>query len=235
MSDSKPKVLFILSSHGKLGDTGKPTGWWLSEFAHPYYELDPYCDITVASPAGGQAPLDPGSVEASKDDASATTFLNTKQDLWEKTNKLSSYKGKAKDFEAIFFVGGHGPMFDLATDEDSIALIKEFYEAGKIISAVCHGPAALINVKLNNGEHLLAKQAVTGFSNSEENTAGLSEKVPFLLETELNKASDGEYTKGDDWSPKVVSGRDGKLITGQNPQSAAAVGKAILHKLQEKK
>jgi len=127
-------------------------------------------------------------------------------------------------------------MFDLPTDKDSIALIKEFYESGKIVSAICHEPVAFLNVELSNGEHLLKDQPVTGFSNAEEEAVGLNQYVPFMLETELNKKSGGKYEKAPEpWGPKVCEGRGGKLLTGQNPASAAAIGRAILHKLQEKK
>lgn len=223
-----PKVLFVLTSHSKLGDTGKPTGWYLPEFAHPYEVLSEQVEIVVASPAGGEAPLDPSSVEASKEDSKSVKFLQTKDALWKKTNKLSSYLGHAKDFEAIFFVGGHGPMFDLATDSTSHALINEFYAAGKIVSAVCHGPAALAKVKLPNGKYLVDGQAVTGFSNDEEDAVQLSPYMPFMLEDALNEASGGKYVKADaPWAEKVVVAGDGRLITGQNPGSATGVGQAI--------
>jgi len=226
--DMAPKVLFVLSSHSKLGDTGKPTGWYLPEFAHPYEVLAPHVEIVVASPAGGEAPLDPSSVEASKDDAKAVHFLKTKEALWKNTKKLSDFLGHAKEFEAIFFVGGHGPMFDLATDETSHKLINEFFEDNKIIAAVCHGPAALTHVKLSSGGYLLDGQRVTGFSNTEEDTVQLTSAMPFKLEDALNKASGGHYEKAaSDWGEKVVVARDGRLITGQNPASATGVGQAI--------
>jgi len=213
-----------------MGSTGKKTGWYLPEFAHPYKVLQPHAEIVIASPAGGKAPLDPSSVEASKDDETSVSFLNTKQELWEKTEKLSSFLGRAKEFDAIFYVGGHGPMFDLATDSTSHKLINEFYAEKKIISAVCHGPAALAKVKLPSG-FLLAGQPVTGFSNSEENAVGLMEAMPFALEDEL-KAAGGKYEKTADWGAKVVVANGGKLITGQNPASATGVGEAILKAIQ---
>jgi len=222
-----PKVLIVLSSHDKLGNTGKPTGWYLPEFAHPYEILSPHVDITIASPLGGAAPLDPKSVEASKEDAVSVKFLNTKEALWKNTEKLSSFLGKADQFEAIFYPGGHGPMFDLATDETSHKLINEFYSHNKIISAVCHGPAALAYVKLADSSYLIADQPVAGFSNSEEDAVQLSSEMPFMLEDQLNKASGGKYVKADDWAPKVAIGRGGRLITGQNPASAGPVGQAI--------
>ncbi|KAG9232696.1 putative chaperone protein HSP31 [Amylocarpus encephaloides] len=222
-----PKVLFVLSSHDKMGNLDKPTGWYLPEFAHPYEALSGTVDITIASPKGGAAPLDPSSIEASKDDVVSQKFLKEKEILWKNTEKLSSFLGKAKDYEALFFVGGHGPMFDLATDETSHKLINEFYSHGKIISAVCHGPAALTHVKIPGGGYLLDGQAVTGFSNSEEIAVGLMDAMPFSLEDKLNEATGGRYVKADDWAAKVVVARDGQLITGQNPASAGPLGIAI--------
>lgn len=224
----QPKVLFVLTSHGQMGDTGKPTGWYLPEFAHPYEVLSPHVSITIASPAGGAAPLDPSSVEATKDDKVSVNFLNKNKALWEKTEKLEKFLGHAKEYEAIFFVGGHGPMWDLATDATSHELINEFYTHNKIVSAVCHGPAALTHVKLSSGGYLLDGQSVTGFSNAEEDAVGLTSVMPFKLEDALNTATGGKYVKAEkDWSPKVVSARGGRLITGQNPASASGVGEAI--------
>ncbi|EGP83149.1 uncharacterized protein MYCGRDRAFT_77354 [Zymoseptoria tritici IPO323] len=234
-----PKVLFVLSSHDQMGNTGKPTGWYLPEFAHPYYKLEGKADITIVSPAGGKAPLDPSSVEMFKEDAESQKFLKEKSALWENTEKLSDYIGKASQFDAIFYVGGHGPMFDLATDEKSHQLIREFYEAGKVVSAVCHGPAALAKVKLSDGSYLVNGAEVTGFSNTEEDQVQLSSVMPFMLEDELKK-NGGKYVKADEpWGAKVVSsGNHGKLLTGrgtiltgQNPNSAGPIGEAILKAL----
>ncbi|MCJ1391290.1 hypothetical protein MMC18_004153 [Xylographa bjoerkii] len=223
---SQPKVLFVLTSHSKLGDTGKPTGWYLPEFAHPYDVLAPHTHITIASPAGGEAPLDPSSID--KSDKSSTAFLENKEALWKQTEKLSSFVGRAKEFDAIFYVGGHGPMFDLATDETSHKVIREFYEAGRIVAAVCHGPAALVNAKLSDGSYLIGDSPVTGFSNDEEDAVGLTSAMPFQLETELNKNSGGHFQKAKEaWAEKVVIAKGGRLITGQNPASAKAVGEAI--------
>jgi len=223
-----PKVLFVLTSQDKLGNTGKPTGWYLPEFAHPYEVLEPHVQIVVASPKGGVAPLDPSSVEAFKSDASSTKFLNTKEELWKNTHKLESFLGHANEYEAIFFVGGHGPMFDLAKDVTSHKLINEFWARNKIVSAVCHGPAALAYVKLPSGQYLLSGQPVTGFSNSEEDQVGMSKEMPFLLEDQLNTASGGKFVKAEAaWGPKVVVSGDGRIITGQNPASAGPVGQAI--------
>ncbi|PMD62063.1 putative chaperone protein HSP31 [Hyaloscypha bicolor E] len=223
-----PKVLFVLTSHDKMGDTGKPTGWYLPEFAHPYEVLADHVQVVVASPNGGAAPLDPSSVEAFKGDASATKFLNTKEALWKNTHKLSEFIGHANDYEAIFFVGGHGPMFDLAKDETSHKLINEFWAHNKIVSAVCHGPAALAYVKLPSGQYLLSGQSVTGFSNAEEDQVGLSAAMPFMLEDQLNTASGGKFVKAAEaWGAKVVVSGGGRIITGQNPSSSGPLGQAI--------
>jgi len=224
---TQPKVLFVLTSHDTLGDSGLKTGWYLPEFAHPYEVLSPHLRIVVASPKGGEAPLDEASVEASKEDASSIKFLNTEQSLWKNTEKLSSLLGHAHEFEAIFFVGGHGPMYDLANDETSHKVINEFYAHNKVVSAVCHGPAALARVKLPNGEYLVQGQPVVGFTNAEEDAAQKSQFMPFMLEDELNKNSGGKFVKAAPWQPKVAVGRGGRLITGQNPASAAPVGQAI--------
>ncbi|KAJ5035577.1 uncharacterized protein L3040_008043 [Drepanopeziza brunnea f. sp. 'multigermtubi'] len=224
---SQPKILFVLTSHNKMGDTGKPTGWYLPEFAHPYEVLAPHTQITIASPSGGASPLDPASIEASQDDAASLKFLKEKEKLWTNTEKLSSFVGKAAEFDAIFFVGGHGPMWDLSQDATSHQIINEFASAGKIVSAVCHGPAALAHVRTPAGDYLLKDHAVTGFSTSEEDAVGLTQAMPFILEDQLKVASGGKYRKADgDWAPNVVV--SGKIITGQNPASASGVGEAIL-------
>jgi len=228
---SNLNVLFVLSSHDTLGATGKKTGWYLPEFAHPYYEISPYANITVASPKGGKAPLDPSSIENFKSDEPSVKFLSEEESLWTNTVKIAEFKGKSGDFDAIFYVGGHGPVFDLAVDQDSIDLIREFYENGKIVSAVCHGPAVFVNVKLSNGEHLLKDQPATAFSNFEEDAIGLSDAIPFLTETKIFEAG-GKYEKAAEaWQPHVAVGRGGKLITGQNPASAAPIAKEILKQL----
>ncbi|MCJ1473716.1 hypothetical protein MMC13_002367 [Lambiella insularis] len=223
---SQPKVLFVLTSHAKMGNTGKPTGWYLPEFAHPYEVLSPHAQITIASPAGGEAPLDPASID--KSDKVSAEFLEHKESLWKRTEKLSSFVGRAKEFDAVFYVGGHGPMWDLATNETSHQVIREFYESGRIVSAVCHGPAALVYAKLSDGSYLIGDSAVTGFSNDEEDAVGSTSAMPFKLEDELNKISNGHFQKAKDaFGEKVVIAKGGKLITGQNPASAKLVGEAI--------
>lgn len=181
----------------------------------------------MASPKGGEAPLDQGSVEAFKADPSSVEFHKTKSDVWKKTEKLSSFLGRSSEFAALFYPGGHGPMFDLATDADSIALINEFVAAGKPVAAVCHGPTVFTNVVLPSGRHLLEGKEVTGFSNVEEDQAQMTEFMPFLLESRIKEVG-GIYKKADEpWGELVLSVDGGKLITGQNPASAKATGEAI--------
>ena len=220
------KVLFVLTSHDDLGDTGEKTGFWLEEFASPYYTLkDAGVEVTLASPKGGQPPLDPKSAN---DDAQtdATRRFNgdsTAQQELAKTMKLAD--AKAVDYDAVFFPGGHGPLWDLYADADSISLIEQFAAADKPVAAVCHAPAVLLQAKLSNGEPLVKGKKVTGFSNSEEQAVGLTDVVPYLLEDEL-KALGGHYQKVDDWHELSVT--DGLLITGQNPGSSEAVAKDLL-------
>ncbi|KAJ9138244.1 Class I glutamine amidotransferase-like protein [Coniochaeta hoffmannii] len=197
------------------------------ELAHPYDVLTKAgVELTIASPKGGDAPLDPSSVEMFKSDAVATKFLQEKKALWQNTRKISDFLGKSDEFDAVFVPGGHGPMFDLAVDADSQRLIAEFAGKGKVVSAVCHGPAALVNVRLSDGKHLLEGKKVTGFSNVEEEQVGLTGSVPFLLEDELRKNAASYEAAAEPWGEKVVV--DGRLITGQNPASSKGVGEAIL-------
>ena len=219
----------ILTSHDQLGDTGKKTGFWLEEFAAPYYVFrDAGATITLASPKGGQPPLDPKSdapdaqtpaTERFKADTEANAQLAA-------THKLSEIDVAA--YDGVFYPGGHGPMWDLANDSDSIALIQDALAAEKPVAAVCHAPAALKNVKNADGTPLVKGKSVTGFSNSEEDAVGLSDIVPFLLEDTL-KEQGGEYSRGDDWAVHVVE--DGLLITGQNPASSEEAAKRLLAKL----
>ena len=165
-----------------------------------------------------------------KEDPSSQNFLANQTALWENTDKLSAYVGRADEFDALFVPGGHGPMFDLATDETSRKVIAEFASKGKVVAAVCHGPAAFVNVTLPDGSHLLQGKEVTGFSNAEEDTMKLSEYMPFLLETKLNEVSGGKFVKaGEQWGEKVVVA--GKVITGQNPASAHKVGEEVVKAL----
>ncbi|CCE29197.1 hypothetical protein E4U22_006676 [Claviceps purpurea] len=219
------KILVVLTSADKIVKLDKPTGWYLPELAHPYDVLAPKAEIVVASPKGGVAPLDPASVELFKDESSVR-FLKNNKDVWEKTTPLREFVGRAHEFDAIFYPGGHGPMYDLVSDADSIKLIEEFYAAGKPVAAVCHGPIVFRDVTIKGGEPLVKGRTVTGFTNVEEDQAQLTDAMPFLLEDELKKKG-AKFQKADEpWGEKVVV--DGHLITGQNPASAKAVGEAIL-------
>ncbi|KAJ5197912.1 ThiJ/PfpI family protein [Penicillium cinerascens] len=229
-----PKVLVVLTSANEIPSIQKPTGWYLPEFAHPYHVLHNKVSLTIASPKGGEAPLDPSSVEMFKDETSVN-FLNSQKALWKNTEKLSDMIPRVGEFDAIFYVGGHGPMFDLTEDPNSIKLIETFAAAKKPVSAVCHGPCVLLNPKGPSGKPLIAGAEVTGFSNVEEDQAQLSSAMPFMLETELAKVSGGHYVKAaEPWGEKVVVAKTevgGPLITGQNPASATGVGEALLKAL----
>jgi putative intracellular protease/amidase len=225
------KVLFVLTSHSELGNTGEKTGFWVEEFAAPYYVLaDEGVDITIASPKGGQPPVDPKS-EAADAQTAATKRFYADDVLIDKvahTYKIADVN--AADFDAVFYPGGHGPLWDLYSDTDSISLIQNFWSAGKPVAAVCHAPSALLNVKDENGDPLVKGKKVTGFTNSEEAAVHLTDVVPYLLEDEL-KAKGGEYSKGSDWGSYVV--QDGMLITGQNPASSAEAAKELLALLEK--
>ncbi|OTA55486.1 ThiJ/PfpI family protein [Hypoxylon sp. EC38] len=225
-----PKILIVLTSCGEIpGPDGKPvqkTGWYLPEFAHPYDILSPKCEIVIASPKGGEAPLDPNSLQPwIQQDSSSADFYNNKKSLWENTAKISDFLGRADEFDAIFFPGGHGPMFDLATDKDSIALISEFWSKGKVTAAVCHGPVAFVNVKLPSGESLLKGKDVSAFTSAEEDSVGMSKYMPFVLEDKIKETGANFKKASEPWAPTVCVA--GKLITGQNPASAKGVGEAI--------
>ena len=220
------KILMVLTSHDKLGDTGNKTGFWLEEFAAPYYVFkDAGAEITLASPKGGQPPLDPSSdaddaqTEATKrfksDDAAQKELANTEV--------LSSVS--ADGFDAIFYPGGHGPLWDLAEDKASINLIESFAASDRPVGAVCHAPAVFKHTKGTDDKPLVSGKTVTGFTNTEEEAVGLTDVVPFLVEDML-KANGGQYEKGADWASFVL--RDGKLVTGQNPASSTAAAQEIL-------
>lgn len=225
------KVLIILTSHSELGNTGKKTGFWIEEFAAPYYVLaDAGAEITLASPKGGQPPIDPKSDEPDAQ-TDATKRFKADADLKEKlsqTVKLSEIN--AEDFDAVFYPGGHGPLWDLANDEKSITLIQDFISSNKPVALVCHAPGALIKVKNADEEPLVKGKEVTGFSNSEEDAVQLTDVVPFLLEDEFKKLG-GNYTKGPDWGSYVK--KDGLLITGQNPASSEEAAKVLLELLKK--
>lgn len=224
------EIVFVITSHDRLGDTGHKTGVWIEEFATPYYILkDKGVNITLASPKGGQPPIDPKSHEADfqtpatvrfdKDEATKTAFANTQ--------KLETIN--ESDFDAVFYPGGHGPLWDLAEDKNSIALIEAFYNNAKPVGAVCHAPAVLKHTKNADGTPLVKGKNVTGFTNGEEDAVQLTQIVPFLVEDML-KANGANYSKAADWTPHAVA--DGHLITGQNPASSEQVATLLLEKLQ---
>lgn len=223
-------ILMVLTSHDQLGNTGEKTGFWLEEFAAPYYTfLDAGANITLASPAGGQPPLDPKS---DSDDAQTAATERFKDDpdaqkALANTHKLADMN--VDQFDALFYPGGHGPLWDLAESKESIALIESFDRAQKNMGFVCHAPGVLRHVKDINGEPLIKGRRVTGFSNSEEDAVGLSTIVPFLLEDEFKQLG-AHYEKGDDWGSYIIE--DGRLITGQNPASSEASAEALLKRLQ---
>lgn len=219
----------VLTSHDKLGDTGQKTGFWLEEFASPYYVFkDAGAAITLASPKGGQPPLDPKSAEKDFQTAATVRFNNDKEARAALANTVRLNTVSADDYDALFYPGGHGPLWDLAEDRDSIALIEAMYGQGKPVAAVCHAPCVFRHTRSMDGKPLVLDKSVTGFSNSEESAVGLSEIVPFLVEDELNRLG-GIYTKAADWQPHVVCDRN--LITGQNPASSESAARALLTRL----
>ena len=225
------KILMVLTSHDQLGNTGKKTGFWLEEFAAPYYAFkDAGAEVTLVSPKGGQPPLDPKSDEPDAQTAATRRFKadDAAQQALAHTGKLADVSAKA--FDAVFYPGGHGPLWDLAQDANSIRLIEDMAAAGKPVVAVCHAPGVLREVKGANGKSFVDGKKVTGFTNSEEAAAKLTDVVPFLVEDMLVERG-GEYSKGADYQPHVVT--DGTLITGQNPASSEPAARALLRQLAE--
>lgn len=223
------KILMVLTSHDQLGDTGKKTGFWLEEFAAPYYVFkDAGADITLASPKGGQPPLDPSSDTQDAQTEATDRFKSDAdaQKVLANTDVLSSID--ADGFDAIFYPGGHGPLWDLAEDADSTRLIETFANSDRPVGAVCHAPAVFKHPKGADGKPLVSEKTVTGFTNTEEEGVGLTDVVPFLVEDML-KANGGSYEKGDDWASFVVT--DGKLVTGQNPASSEEAARKLLELL----
>jgi putative intracellular protease/amidase len=228
--DKEMNVLFVLTSHDKLGDTGKKTGFWVEEFASPYYSLlDQGVKITVATPKGGAAPIDPSSdgPDAATEDTDRFNKDTAAQEIIANTKVLAAMN--PDDFDAVFYPGGHGPLWDLVNDTNSIALIEKFNAQEKPIAFVCHAPAVLRDVKATDGKSLVKGKKVTGFSNSEEAAVGLTEVVPLLLEDML-KANGASYSSGDDWAPYAL--QDGNLITGQNPASSKLVAEKLFESLK---
>ncbi|CAM3952574.1 Putative intracellular protease/amidase [Pedobacter westerhofensis] len=220
------KILFVVTSHDQVGDTGKKTGLWVEEFAAPYYHLlDQGVDITIASPKGGSTPIDPKSEEPESSTADTKRYYadQATQDKLNSTLLLSEVS--EKDFDAVYYPGGHGPLWDLAEDPQSARLIESFYQNNKPVSFVCHAPAALKHVKSHDGQPLVKGKNVTGFTNSEEDGVGLTAIVPFLVEDML-KENGGNYQKAGDWQPFAIT--DGLLITGQNPSSSVVVADHLM-------
>lgn len=223
------KILMVLTSHDELGDTGHKTGFWLEEFAAPYYVFtDAGAGVTLASPNGGQPPLDPKSDEPDHQTEATIRFKQDAEARRKLANTLKLSQVNPADYDAVFYPGGHGPLWDLANDKYSIGIIEAMYAAHKPVAAVCHAPAVFRQVMIS-GKPLVEDRDVTGFSNSEEEAVGLTEVVPFLLENTLKELG-GRYSSGKDWDSYVVT--DGRLITGQNPASSAAAAQALLDQLQ---
>lgn len=223
------KILMVLTSHDTLGNTGEKTGFWLEEFAAPYYTfLDAGAKLVLASPLGGQPPLDPKSDLPDFQTSATERFKQDDHAQQALANTVKLAEVSPADFDAVFYPGGHGPLWDLAESDVSIALIEGFVQAGKPISFVCHAPGVLRHVKAENGEPLIKNRKVTGFTNGEEAGVQLTEVVPFLIEDEFQRLG-GLYEKGPDWQTFVVE--DGRLITGQNPASSEAVAEALLKQL----
>lgn len=223
------KVLMVLTSHDKLGDTGDKTGFWLEEFAAPYYVFtDAGAQVTVASPKGGQPPIDPKSDDPSNQTPAQDRFKAdaNAQSVLASTRRLDSVS--PDDYDTVFYPGGHGPLWDLAEDPVSIQLIERFFDSGKPVALVCHAPGVLRHVR-HDGEPLVKGKRVTGFTNSEEAAVKLTDVVPFLVEDELTRLG-GRFEKAGDWQSFTVT--DGRLVTGQNPASSEATAKALLDQLR---
>jgi putative intracellular protease/amidase len=225
------KILIVLTSHDQLGDTGRKTGFWLEELASPYYTFkDAGAEIVLASPKGGQPPLDPKSDEPSNQTDLTKRFEADEAAKAQLATTLRLDSVNEADFDTVFYPGGHGPMWDLAEDQNSVKLIESFLAANKPVALVCHPPGALRHVRKPDGTPLVEGKNVAGFTNSEEATMGLTDVVPFLVEDEL-KAKGALYSKGPDLKPYIVS--DGLLITGQNPASSGPAAKALIEQLSK--
>jgi len=219
------RVLMVLTSHDQLGNTGKKTGFWLEEFAAPYFVFrDAGVKVTLASPKGGQPPIDPKSDLPENQTPAMARFKQDKEAQRELAHTLKLSDMRSEDFDSIFYVGGHGPMWDLVDNPDSIALIESFYNSGKPVAAVCHSPAVLHRVQYK-GVPMVRGKRVTGFTNGEEEAVQLTSVVPFLVEDELKRIG-GLYEKAADWESFAVV--DGHLVTGQNPASSSAAARALL-------
>jgi len=229
---SMPKILMVLTSHERLGQTNQKTGFWLEEFAAPYYTfVDAGADVTLASPKGGQPPMDPGSdTEDAQTDATRRFHADPDaQRHLSATHRLAEVN--PDEFDAVFYPGGHGPMWDLTHDAKSIALIRRLYESGRPVAAVCHAPAVLTEVKNSDGGYLVAGRRVTGFTNAEERAVELTEQVPFLVQDRLSQRG-GMFRHTENWGEHVEV--DGHLITGQNPASSGPAARVLLDMLRQR-
>jgi len=224
----KPKILFVVTSHDTKGSTGEPTGYYLGEVSHPWEVLQQAgYEIDFVSPQGGKPPVDGFNL----DDPINKKFWEDAAVQQKINHTMKPDQVKAKDYAAIYFAGGHGAMWDLADNKALSQLAADVYDQGGVVGAVCHGPAGLVNVKLKNGQYLVNGKHVNAFTNEEENAVGLSNVVPFLLESKLIERG-AQFEKSGLWQPHVTT--DGRLVTGQNPASAAGVGEAIVKVLQAK-
>ncbi|WP_413581770.1 type 1 glutamine amidotransferase domain-containing protein [Bdellovibrio sp. HCB288] len=228
---AQDRALIVISSHDKLGDTGKPTGWYLSEVTHVYYPLiKAGYKVDFASPKGGAAPMDPGSRDPKDEDNKR--FLEDRAAMKQIERTLPLAKVDPKKYKVVHFAGGHGAMWDFPNNPELSRVAAGIYESGGVVAAVCHGPAALVDIKLSNGEYLIQGKKVNGFTNAEEEEVGLTKVVPFSLANKLQERG-ALYEGGKNWENKVVV--DGRLVTGQNPQSAHSVAVAIIEVLAVKK
>ncbi len=220
------KILFVVTSHAELGNTGRKTGIWIEEFAAPYFTfLDAGKEIVIASPKGGPAPIDPKSNEPENQTEATVRYYKDPETIKRLANTVKISSVSEKDFDTVFYPGGHGPMWDLPDDQDSIKLIESFNRAGKVFTLMCHSPVALKNVKGLDGDWLIRGRRVTAFTNGEESDAVLDHVVPFLLEDML-RSRGANYEKGESWLPFVV--RDGKFISGQNPASSVLAAQTVI-------
>lgn len=224
------KILFVLPSHDQLGNTGQKTGFWLEEFASPYYEfIDNGYDVTIASPKGGRPPVDPKSLQPENQTESTKRFQADKSANEKLDNSLVLKDVSSDDYVSLFLPGGHGPMWDLSQDNDLKRIVEEFYNKDKIISAVCHGPAGLLQATDKNGDSILKDKRVTGFTNQEEQSVKLDKIVPFSLESRM-KDLGGNFEKTENFKPFVII--DGQIITGQNPASALVTARKVIEVLK---
>jgi putative intracellular protease/amidase len=220
------KVLVVLPSHDQLGNTGQKTGFWLEEFTDPYYKfIDSGYEVTIASPRGGKPPVDPKSIQKENQSESTQRFERDKSAQAKLENTLVLSQVSANDYDTLFLPGGHGPMWDLSSDKNMKKIVEDFYSDKKIVSAVCHGPAGLLQATDRNGNSILKGKKITGFTNNEESAVGLTKAVPFSLENRMKELG-GKFEKGQDFKPFVIS--DGQLITGQNPKSALPAAEKVI-------